>query len=617
MEVFNNFIQYPVQNTSYANRNAEKETSKNRKKTAAIAATAVVGLAGITTAAYLLYRGHLNINKVKKLPKNKPEIERNIPENLPENLPGKTDEVKDTIKNIPEATSKEPAAKNGQDAVETAVDNADINSKNTEIHKDKLPDADESENIAKEINAAAQETPTATKTLYTTEDLFNFIQKSDDEFYSTTHSAEEVIKYEKKRSLLIRLNNIYKETNGKNQISNDNKELTETIETIKNSNDIDKLLENEDVLNDIVQYLYKEPVGYKQKNAAINRLFENEFIPKASYAEFFTRKNNKIYINLNEFAKSVPIEKNIFEEMEGIEGLRNIQNGAEFNGWTKIDDLKTLKQLFEESKEITLKDDLTKMPLVINGYYVLPERLAIAFNNTREATGKAHIVENIPEIFKGLDEDVVLKDLDNLSALLRKTNAFPNLKFSTEIGGKEILVEMAGNGNTGMVVKLSDKFNNKVAMKTWCRVCDIGSQGGMGENAIHMSASRAGVCDIPQYYMSNLVRKNSFGEWSVVEFIEKDKPVRSGGLKMEEWMEQNRLKNCDFNDGTYLGDYLVDFGGIMIPENTMVKSHVSISMFLRGYEKDKPMTTKEALDFLTNELNLDYINDKARKIMDE
>ena len=37
---------------------------------------------------------------------------------MPENLPGKTDEVKDTIKNIPETTSKEAAAKNGQDAVE-------------------------------------------------------------------------------------------------------------------------------------------------------------------------------------------------------------------------------------------------------------------------------------------------------------------------------------------------------------------------------------------------------------------------------------------------------------------------------------------------------------------
>ena len=56
----------------------KKKHQKIVKKTAAIAATAVVGLAGITTAAYLLYRGHLNINKVKKLPKNKPEIEKNF-----------------------------------------------------------------------------------------------------------------------------------------------------------------------------------------------------------------------------------------------------------------------------------------------------------------------------------------------------------------------------------------------------------------------------------------------------------------------------------------------------------------------------------------------------------
>lgn len=230
------------------------------------------------------------------------------------------------------------------------------------------------------------------------------------------------------------------------------------------------------------------------------------------------------------------------------------------------------KQVLAECENVTFDTPnlvLMKDKYDANNVYDLGLRFAVVANNTAQAKGNSVLINEIPPIFRNVDIKELTRILDELPSRLEhnKINEF-------SVSGKKFFVKPEGGGCISSVYKMYDEFGNKVCFKYSINPYLMGrGQGIYNETAILNEAIKAGVTDVPKLYMTNPVgciaqRSDSIGttvkgSWQILEFIDKDKSVPKNGLKFADWLESKGLEHRDLHLGNYVGDYIVDVGGVI------------------------------------------------------
>lgn len=237
----------------------------------------------------------------------------------------------------------------------------------------------------------------------------------------------------------------------------------------------------------------------------------------------------------------------------------------------KFSQSKHTRNVLEECKDLTF--DSPNLKLIKDKYdedniFDLGLRYAIVANNTAQIKGSSTIIREIPKIFEGLEEKELAVRLDELPSFLdsKKINTF-------SIGGKEFQAEIIGSGCLNDVYKISDNLGNEICYKFGRDPYLMGSgQGFYNEFSILNEANNAGVVDIPKLYMGNPVGSysqnpnfigyTSRGSWAVVELVKPNATIPADGLRMHTWLKSKGLFHGDINSGTFVGNKIVDLGGI-------------------------------------------------------
>ncbi len=275
--------------------------------------------------------------------------------------------------------------------------------------------------------------------------------------------------------------------------------------------------------------------------------------------------------------KQLDEKKEIKTNYDGIKFDREIEDAPLANNvdldwyFNKFKQSKATKQALKECENLTF--DTPNLRLIKDKYddkniYDLGLRYAIVANNTVREKGSAIIKNEIPEIFKGLDEKELFKTLDELPVYLepRKLNKF-------KIGEKEFTANSIGSGCLNDAYLIKDTNNNQICYKVAKNPYQMNmGQGVYDEIAIWQEAQNAGVNDIPKLYMANPVGyvvqakgdlgSTTKGAWEVVEFVSDSKQVPQDGLKLTSWLKEKGLHHGDLHAGNYIGDTIIDLGGI-------------------------------------------------------
>ena len=266
------------------------------------------------------------------------------------------------------------------------------------------------------------------------------------------------------------------------------------------------------------------------------------------------------------------------------------------------------RDILQNCKDLTF--DSPNLKLLKDRYnsdniYDLGLRYAIVANNTAKVRGNSTLIREIPEIFKGIDEKELLSKLDVLPSLLesKKINTFT-------IGGKKFQAELIGSGCLSDVYKITDSANHQICYKYARDPYLMNSgQGFYNEFAILNEANKAGVVDVPKLYMGNPVGcyaqnpnyagSTTKGAWEIVELVKPNTSVPSDGLKLGEWLKGLGLYHADIHSGNYVGDKIVDLGGIIDKAETvyLIRDEAKeISWLLKAYKNGK--TSKEIIEYI-------------------
>lgn len=229
-----------------------------------------------------------------------------------------------------------------------------------------------------------------------------------------------------------------------------------------------------------------------------------------------------------------------------------------------------------------------------NNVYDLAQRYAVVANNTAKAKGSGAIINEVPEIFQGIESKELVEKLDKLGASLDKKSIN---KFS--LGGKEYTAKYIGSGQINDVYKITDASGKSLCFRQSKNPYLIESaQGIYYETAITQEANKAGVVDIPKLYIANPVGKYANdgytqGAWQLLEFVEGKKDLPKDGLKLFDWLESKGLAHFDYNAGTCVENVFVDLGGIADKSRTYSKMN-DLTFMLKGYQQGE--TTSQMLE---------------------
>jgi len=265
-----------------------------------------------------------------------------------------------------------------------------------------------------------------------------------------------------------------------------------------------------------------------------------------------------------------------------------------------IDDPQQKITYFEKLKSVSV-DESSKLGNYTDTPYDMPLKFMASTNEQLAKTGSALIVDEVPEMFKGIEKSELQKAIDNLGGVLDsgKINKF-------EIAGKKFTAEFKGSGVIGKVYKISDEQGRSVAVKYFKDPLLTGLQGAYAEIPIAREASKEGVVDVAKFYMANPCgRYNTtdgfcpdvnVGGWQMVEFLEDSTPLKNGGkgVKFFEWLKSHGLTFGDYNSGTMKGNYVVDVGGVMHPKGMYDEYFIhgggsAADKLLTGYMKNETL----------------------------
>lgn len=386
------------------------------------------------------------------------------------------------------------------------------------------------------------------------------------------------------------LKNIFKK-----QENQTKKELNEIIKENRKE-EAEEKAELERQVKEYFEAEEKELALSKQKISESNAkneqwLDEQHNIKEKEYSDFW----NKKLTEKEEYAakyNDIKLDKELSDDKLG--------NSIDLN-WhlSKFKQSKITKNTLKECENLTfdtpnlklMKDKYDK-----NNVFDLGLRYAIVANNTKRAKGSAIIMNEMPEIFKGINEDELVKTLDELPSYLnnKKINKFT-------ISGENFNAEMIGSGCLNDVYKITDSRGNQVCYKYARQPYLMNSgQGVFNEIAIMQEAQKAGVTDIPKLYMANplgcivqhpdLIGTTTKGAWEIIEFVDNKKQVPQNGLKLLSWLQSKGLYHGDYHAGNHIGETIIDLGGICDNANTVNKIHDEahdIGWLFRAYHNGK------------------------------
>ncbi len=227
------------------------------------------------------------------------------------------------------------------------------------------------------------------------------------------------------------------------------------------------------------------------------------------------------------------------------------------------------KKTLSEAKDLTLDSSINLFTDFRKAeIFNVPEKMAIAADNSLRQKGSAFICESTPKLFDGIEQDKIQQSI---------TNFLDNVDFkkysSFTIDDKKFKAEKIGGGAIGTVYKIFDDTGNSVVVKKYGDPLLMGANSGFQEIATARQATKENVVDIPKFFMANAVgyTSNSIDKykyksqpmWMMSEFIPDNAKIQSKGKKLTDWMNQYGLYHYDLNSGTKKGDYIVDLGGIM------------------------------------------------------
>ncbi|MBR6298438.1 MAG: hypothetical protein IKR34_04265 [Candidatus Gastranaerophilales bacterium] len=265
-----------------------------------------------------------------------------------------------------------------------------------------------------------------------------------------------------------------------------------------------------------------------------------------------------------------------------------------------VDNPKKEIAYLEKLKSVSV-DESSKLGNYEDTPYDMPLKFMASTNEQLAKTGSALIVDEVPEMFKGIEQSELQKAIDNLGSVLdsKKINKF-------EIAGKKFTAEYIGSGIIGKVYKISDEQGHSVAIKFFKDPTLIGLQGAYAEIPIARQASKEGVIDVAKFYMANpcgrFTTTDGFcpdvniGGWQMVEFLEDTTPLKNNGKgkKFFGWLKDHGLTFGDFNAGTMKGEYVVDVGGVIHPKKMydgyfVHKGDSAADKLLFGYMKNETL----------------------------
>ena len=242
-----------------------------------------------------------------------------------------------------------------------------------------------------------------------------------------------------------------------------------------------------------------------------------------------------------------------------------------------LDDLQ--KKTLMSARDLTLDSDTNLFGDFRKAdVFDVPEKMAIAADNSLRQKGSAFICDSTPKLFEGIEESKIESSVTNFLA-----NVGSEKYSSFTIGDKVFRVERISGGEIGTVYKIFDNAGNSVAVKKYRNPLMLGTNCGFQEIATARQATKENVVDIPKFFMANatgykIAPANSSEYikqpmWMMSEFISDDAKIPSDGTKLVDWMQQYGLFHCDLNSGAKKGEYIVDLGGIMPnPNNPAVQN---------------------------------------------
>lgn len=237
--------------------------------------------------------------------------------------------------------------------------------------------------------------------------------------------------------------------------------------------------------------------------------------------------------------------------------------------------------------------------------YDLGVKYATIANNTKQATGRALLKNEIPKIFRGIDESTLLNELDNLPATLNSAvlKNYPESSGIISIAGKDFKFKILGQGGSNIAYKLSDKMGNNICFKHSHNAPTLGlyNNGIIDEVAILNEANKAGVVDVPKLYMANLfgVKQDRYkpikGCWQLVEMIETPRAIDSKALHLKKWLNNIGLvhNDLDKNPNNIINGIVVDMGMITPKTRNSNIDLVTSKKIMQGFNEAK--TTGEVL----------------------
>ena len=239
----------------------------------------------------------------------------------------------------------------------------------------------------------------------------------------------------------------------------------------------------------------------------------------------------------------------------------------------KKSDLKKIKKRIDKAST-QRKDDSGRCFLkrsYLGKFYDAPLSFAIDTVNTGKRGQNTHIIEEVPEMFEGLDMNKVCDTLDIADIFLHGDSK----KVKTNIDGREFEFEWHNCGAYGDVYKLKSEGYPTLAFKIYKFPRYVDIHGPFGEIAFEREASKAGVIDVPKFYMASPLGRQlkvegdmdmepiSCASWKISEFIDEDTPKREGDLTLKKYLKKKHLSHGDTHEDNYVGGYCVDLGGVV------------------------------------------------------
>ena len=238
-------------------------------------------------------------------------------------------------------------------------------------------------------------------------------------------------------------------------------------------------------------------------------------------------------------------------------------------------------KILESSKDLTLDSgSLIEKEYNNDVFYDLPQKFATACYNTLEKNANAYIIDNIPEMFKGINREKLTEKFDLLSVLTKKYDIPKGIKINFEIDGNKFYALALDSGEEAATFRIISQNGDSVIFKNYLTNSDkspsritFAPQGLYGNLSILREANMAGVSDVAKLYMANPIfsavesldsKLSKFkGGWMIVEDASKRKQTE--GLKFKDWFKQHGLNAFDDKESSWINGICVDTGFIYPP----------------------------------------------------